>query len=62
MPLRAPSGSSASLVVKWNNEAAVDRAVRRWAKRMLAELERLRRDRPAWRRAITSGLDLLPVR
>ena len=107
-----------------NNEAAVDRAVRRWAKRIaaersevrrvvwfgsrvhgipapgsdvdvclvlarsdkpfrervadylplgfpvgldlfpctLAELERLRRERPAWRRAITSGLDLLPVR
>ncbi|MYD71574.1 MAG: nucleotidyltransferase domain-containing protein [Acidobacteria bacterium] len=31
MPLPAPSGSSPSLVVKPNNEAAVERAVRRWA-------------------------------
>ena len=28
----------------------------------LAELERLRRERPAWHRAMTSGRDLLPVR
>ena len=28
----------------------------------LAELERLRRERPAWHRAMTSGCDLLPVR
>ena len=124
MPLRAPNGSSASLVFKPNNEAAVDRAVRRWAKRIaaerpevrrvvwfgsrvhgipapgsdvdvclvlarsdkpfrervadylpvgfpvgldlfpytLAELERLRRERPAWHRAMTTGRDLLPVR
>lgn len=31
-PSPAPSGSSASLVVKSNNEAAVERAVRAWAR------------------------------
>lgn len=31
MPSPAPNGSSASLVVKPNNEAAVEQAVRRWA-------------------------------
>ena len=124
MPSLAPNGSSASLVVKWNNEAAVERAVRRWAERIgarrsevrrivwfgsrvngipapgsdvdvclalahsekpfrerigdylplgfpvgldlfpytLDELERLRHEQPAWHRAITSGVDLMPVR
>ena len=32
MRSRAPSGSSASLVVKSNNQAAVERAVRGWAR------------------------------
>ena len=124
MPSRAPNGSSASLVVKSNNEAAVEQAVRRWAQQIgdqqpevrriiwfgsrvngipapgsdvdvclalarsdkpfrerigdylplgfpvgldlfpytLAELERLRREHSSWHRAITSGVDLLPVR
>ena len=34
MRSRAPSGSSASLVVKSNNQAAVERAVRGWAGRI----------------------------
>ena len=36
MPSRAPNGSSPSLVVKSNNQAAVEAAVRRWARRLLA--------------------------
>ena len=124
MPSPAPKGSSASLVVKSNNEAAVERAVRRWAELIgarrsevrrviwfgsrvtgipspgsdvdvclvlahsdkpfrervgdylpfgfpvgldlfpytLAELERLRREQPSWHGAITSGVDVMPVR
>lgn len=124
MRSRAPSGSSGSLVVKWNNDAAVEQAVRRWAKRIaaertevrriiwfgsrvtgtpmpgsdvdvclvlaradkpfrervvdylplgfpvgldlfpytLVEFERLRREHPSWHQAVTSGVDLMPVR
>ena len=122
MPLRALNGSSGSLVIKSNNEAEVERAVRRWARQVrierpevrrivwfgsraggtpspgsdvdlclalaasdkpfrerigdylpfgfpvgldlfpytLAELDRLRTERPAWHRALTTGVDLLP--
>ena len=121
MRSRAPSGSSASLVVKSNNQAAVERAVRGWARQVserrpevrriiwfgsrvsgtpapgsdvdvcvvlahtdkpfrerigdylpygfpvgvdlfpytVAELERLRLERPSWYAAITSGVDIL---
>lgn len=121
MPSRAPSGSSDSLVVKSNNRAAVERAVRDWARRLrerrpevrrviwfgsrvtgtpapgsdvdicvvlahadkpfrdrigdylpfgfpvgvdlfpytVAELERLRRERPSWHAAITAGMDIV---
>ncbi len=124
MPSRAQNDSSASLVVKWNNQAAVERAVRDWAARIGAErsevrrivwfgsrvngipspgsdvdvclvlarsdkpfreragdylplgfpvgldlfpytveeLEQVRHDHPSWHRAITAGVDLLPVR
>ena len=43
MPSLAPNDSSASLVVKWNNEAAVERAVRGWAERLGAERSEVRR-------------------
>ena len=48
MRSRAPSGSSDSLVVKSNNRAAVERAVRDWARR-------LRERRPEVRRIIWFG-------
>ena len=43
MPSPAPNGSSASLVVKSNNEAAVERAVRGWAERIGAQRSEVRR-------------------
>ena len=43
MPLPAPNGSSASLVVKSNNEAAVEQAVRRWAAGIAAQRSEVRR-------------------
>lgn len=48
MPLRAPHGSSGSLVIKSNNEAVVERAVRRWARR-------IRVGRPEVRRIVWFG-------
>ena len=43
MPLRAPNASSASLVFKSNNEAAVEQAVRDWAERIGAQRSEVRR-------------------
>ncbi len=43
MQSRAPNDSSASLVVKWNNETAVERAVRGWAERIGAQRSEVRR-------------------
>jgi UTP:GlnB (protein PII) uridylyltransferase len=43
MPSLAPNDSSASLVVKSNNEAAVERAIRRWAERIGARRPEVRR-------------------
>ena len=43
MPSPAPNDSSASLVVKSNNEAAVERAVRRWAQQIGARRSEVRR-------------------
>ena len=43
MPLPAPNGSSASLVVKPNNEAAVELAVRRWAAGIAKQRSEVRR-------------------
>ena len=43
MPSPAPNDSSASLVVKSNNEAAVERAVRAWARRIGAQRSEVRR-------------------
>ena len=38
-----PNGSSASLAVKWNNEAAVERALRVWARRIGDQRPEVRR-------------------
>ena len=43
MPSLAPNDSSVSLVVKSNNEAAVEQAVRRWAERIGAQRSEVRR-------------------
>ncbi len=43
MRSRAPSGSSASLVVKSNNRAAVERAVRAWARQISERRPEVRR-------------------
>ena len=43
MPSRAPSGSSPSLAVKSNNQAAVERAVRRWAREIAEQRPEVRR-------------------
>ena len=48
MRSRAPSGSSASLVVKSNNQVAVQRAVRGWA-------QQIRERRPEVRRIVWFG-------
>ncbi len=43
MPSPAPNGSAPSLVVKSNNEAAVERAVRRWVAGIAAQRSEVRR-------------------